>query len=104
MGMVGAFVDPRKPNGARFGGMTTSTDPMQQLYITQVMHKAFVDVNEKGTEAAAATAVAMAMPLSAPIAVPFTPTFKADRPFIYLIRDRRTGTILFLGRMTNPKG
>ena len=60
MGMVRAFVDPLKPKGARFSGMTTMFDPMQQLYINQVLHKAFVEVNEKGTEAAAATAISMA--------------------------------------------
>jgi len=102
LGMDRAFVDPFKPNGAQFGGMTTSTDPLKQLYITQVMHKAFVEVNEKGTEAAAATAVIMARATAA-LTTPFIPAFKADRPFIYLIRDRRTGTILFLGRMMNPQ-
>jgi serpin B len=103
MGMVSAFKDPRFPGGADFGGMTDATDPMQKLYIALVMHKAFVDVSEKGTEAAAATAVAMAMPVSAPISQSFTPHFRADRPFIYLIRDTKTGSILFLGRMMNPK-
>ena len=51
---------------------------------------------------AAATAVLMATTTSAPLSVPFTPTFKADRPFIYLIRDRQSGAILFLGRMMEP--
>lgn len=102
MGMVRAFTDPREPNGADFGGMSEATDPMQKLYITLVMHKAFVEVSEKGTEAAAATAVLVAVPTSAPATTPYTPHFKADRPFIYLIRDRATGAILFLGRMMNP--
>ena len=103
MGMVRAFVDPRDPqNGAVFDGMSHATDPDNKLYITKVLHKAFVEVNEKGTEAAAATAVVMAVPTSAAIKVPFTPSFKADRPFIYLIRDRVTGSILFLGRMEDP--
>ena len=103
MGMVRAFVDPRKPDGAVFDGMSHATDPQNKLYITNVLHKAFVEVNEKGTEAAAATAVIMGAAASAPIKVPFTPTFKADRPFIYLIRDRATGSILFMGRMMEPK-
>jgi serpin B len=82
--------------------MSHATSPDNKLYITKVLHKAFVEVNEKGTEAAAATAVIMAVPSSAPIRVAFTPTFKADRPFIYLIRDRVTGSILFMGRMMEP--
>ena len=103
LGMVRAFEDPRDPTrGAQFGGMTDSRDPLRQLYITHVVHKAFVDVNEKGTEAAAATAVDVA-PGEAPVMrVPFIPTFKADRPFLFLIRDRQTGCVLFLGRVTKP--
>jgi serpin B len=103
MGMVRAFKDPRDPKtGAQFKGMTTSTDPMKQLYISGVFHKAFVEVNEKGTEAAAATGVGMASPASLPRDFPFTPEFKADRPFVYLIREKSTGSVLFLGRMTQP--
>jgi len=63
-----------------------------------------VDVDEKGTEAAAVTA------LIAPTCAPWhwpqierIPVFRADHPFLFLIRDRRSGTILFLGRVTNPK-
>jgi len=103
MGMVRAFKDPRDlKTGAQFHGMTTSTDPMEQLYISKVLHKAFVEVNEKGTEAAAATAVIMMSPRSAPLDFPFTPEFKADRPFLFLIREKSTGSILFVGRMTKP--
>ncbi|MFP6900439.1 MAG: serpin family protein [Opitutales bacterium] len=103
MGMVRAFVDPRNPEGAVFDGMSHATNPQDKLYVTKVLHKAFVEVNEKGTEAAAATAVIMMVPASAPLSVSFTPTFKADRPFIYLIRDRQSGAILFLGRMMEPR-
>jgi serine protease inhibitor len=97
MGMVKAF------NGreADFSGMNASGKP--DLYISAVLHKAFVDVNEEGTEAAAATAVIM-MARSAPRSRPFVPTFKADRPFLFLIRDTQSGTILFFGRVTNPTG
>jgi serine protease inhibitor len=102
MGMKRAFKDPRAADGAQFNGMSQSEDPAQMLYITRVIHKAFVEVNEKGTEAAAATAIIMGVAESAPVTVPFTPTFKADRPFLFLIRDRKTGSVLFLGRMTNP--
>jgi serine protease inhibitor len=103
MGMKRAFKDPRAPDGAQFDGMSQSEDPAQKLYISKVLHKAFVEVNEKGTEAAAATAVIMAKPTAAPVSIPFTPTFRADRPFVFLIRDVKTGSILFLGRMMNPK-
>ena len=103
MGMVRAFTDPRdRVNGADFTGMCASDDPRLRLYITKVLHKAFVEVNEKGTEAAAATAVMMAMATSARITVPFTPTFQADRPFLFLIRDIQTGSVLFIGRMMKP--
>lgn len=103
MGMVRAFVDPRDPAmGAQFQGMTTSTDPTDQLSISKVLHKAFIEVNEQGTEAAAATAVAMDALPSAPRDKPFIPEFKADRPFVFLIHDKRTGSVLFLGRMLVP--
>ena len=99
LGMARAF----SPNEAQFDGMTTSQDPANRLYIALVVHKAFVEVNEKGTEAAAATGVAMAV-AAAPVSVLFTPTFRADRPFLFAIRDVKTGTLLFLGRLTSPKG
>jgi serpin B len=69
-------------------------DGTRGLYLTDVVHKAFVEVNEKGTEAAAATGAAGSR--SSP------PLFKADRPFLFLIRDR-SGNILFLGRLVNPE-
>ncbi len=102
MGMVRAFTDPRAANGADFSGMSASTNPMDRLYISKVIHKAFVDVNEKGTEAAAATAVMMVGVTSVRMTVPFTPTFKADRPFLFVIRDKTSGSVLFMGRMMNP--
>lgn len=81
-------------NDADFSGITTR----EGLVISKVLHKAFVDVNEEGTEAAAATGGAMAgsaMPRP-------QREFKADHPFIFLIRDKATGAILFLGRLANP--
>ena len=89
MGMKDAFGD------ADFSGMTGERD----LYISEVLHKAFVEVNEEGTEAAAATAVIMtrmSMVEMGPI------IFKADHPFIFLIRDNDSGSILFLGRVIDP--
>jgi serpin B len=90
MGMPVAFSDM-----ADFSGMTGGRD----LYISEVVHKAFVSVDEAGTEAAAATAVIMKM-----TALPAEPVkFTANRPFIFIIRDIETGAILFLGRILNPE-
>jgi serpin B len=91
MGMSDAF-DDRK---ADFSGM----DGTRLLFISGVFHKAWVEVNEEGTEAAAATAVAVAHALAMP---PPRPVFRADHPFIYLIRDTRSGSLLFLGRLADP--
>jgi serpin B len=89
MGMPVAFSE-----GADFSGMTGNRD----LFIADVVHKAFVSVDEAGTEAAAATAVVMEL-----TAVPETSVkVTIDHPFIFLIRDVETGTILFVGRVVNP--
>jgi len=69
----------------------------KDLYISAAVHKAFVEVNEEGTEAAAATAVVVAT-----VSAPITPVFRADRPFLFLIRDLKTGVVLFMGRLVNP--
>jgi serpin B len=89
MGMKDAFIFGK----ADFSGMATR----EKLYITDILHKAFVDVNEAGTEAAAATAVAIGT-----ASLPPPATFNADHPFVFLIRDHATGTILFAGRVVNP--
>ena len=103
LGMIRAFMNPLGDGGADFLGLTMSDDPDDQLYISEVCHKAFVDVNEKGTEAAAATDVDQCGAAEGePVTEPFTPTFKADRPFILIIRDTSAGTILFMGRVTRP--
>lgn len=68
-----------------------------ELWISQIKHKAFVEVNEEGTEAAAATAVEMATK-----SAPRYPVFRADHPFFFIIRDNQTGSILFLGRLSDP--
>jgi len=94
LGMKSAF----NPNAANFSGMTESED----VFISAVIHKAFVDVNEEGTEAAAATAMVM-VGSAAPIDEPKEPpVFRADHPFVFMIRDNRNEAILFLGRITNP--
>jgi serpin B len=90
MGMPDAF-----SSAADFSGM----DGTKTLYVSAVVHKAFVDVNEEGTEAAAATGVGISR-TSLPQR---TPVFRADRPFLFLIRDRRSGSVLFLGRVADPR-
>ncbi|MBP1705521.1 MAG: peptidase [Chloroflexi bacterium] len=93
MGMPLAF----DPATADFTGI--ATPPEGPLYIKKVVHQANIDVDEKGATASAATAIVMAAgggPDTKPI------TFKVDRPFLFLLRDVPTGTILFLGRVTDP--
>lgn len=94
MGMTDAF-DSAKAN---FSGMTSGND----LFLSAVLHKAYIDVNEKGTEAAAATAAVIAlrsMPIRQdPIEM------RLDKPFLFVIRHQETGAILFMGRVSNPKG
>ncbi len=93
MGMVDLF--GRK---ADLTGLTDSSDG-KALYVDQVYHNAFVEVNEEGSEAAAATAVVVRKR-----SAPRQSWFYASHPFIFAIRDRQTGTILFLGRVMNPAG
>ena len=88
LGVKDAFAD-----AADFSGM----DGTRNLYISAILHKAFVEVDEKGTEAAAATAGGVTL-----MSAPSYPRFNADHPFLFLIRDNATGSILFMGRMVNP--
>jgi len=92
LGMPTAF-----SNMADFTGIS----PDRPLFISQVIHQAYVDVNEQGTEAAAATAVEMAECIGA-VEEPEIPIFRADHPFLFLIVDDETGCILFLGRLSDP--
>jgi serpin B len=94
LGMAKAFT----PGEADFSGMNGK----RNLYISAVVHKAFVAVDEEGTEAAAATGVAMAL-TAAPMPEQII-EFRADHPFVFLIRDLQTGAILFMGRVTDPSG
>ena len=87
LGMPDAFTE-----AADFSGM----DGLRDLFIGHVAHKAYVSVNEEGTEAAAATGVSMVL------SIPTTMTI--DHPFIFLIRDIETEIILFIGRMLDPTG
>ena len=94
MGMPTAFSD-----SANFTGM--EDDPRKDLKIDKVIHQAFVEVNEEGTEAAAATAVTM-IEITSVGPEPRIPTFRADHPFIFIIQQKDTGNILFLGRVNDP--
>lgn len=73
------------------------------IFISKVLHKAFVEVNEEGTEAAAATAVIFEVVITSVRIPEPTPQFRADHPFIFLIQERTTGNILFMGKVANPK-
>lgn len=83
-------------SNADFSGMNGKRD----LFISAVIHRAYVEVNEEGTEAAAATGVVMRLTSIGPAPIP---VFRADHPFLFLIRDNLTGSILFIGRVANPK-
>ena len=92
MGMPTAF-----GLGADFSGM----DGKKDLFISEVIHQAFVEVNEEGTEAAAATGVVMMLG-ALPGEETKIPVFRADHPFIFLIQEKNSGNILFVGRVVNP--
>jgi serpin B len=96
---LGAVGMPMAFTGAAdFSGM----DGRQDLYIDDVIHQAYVDVNEEGTEATAATGGGMSLSSYRTEKEP-VPVFRADHPFIFLIKDDETGNILFMGRVENPE-
>ena len=95
LGMTDMFDEAK----ADFSGMTGGTN--KHLFVSQVVQKAFIEVNEEGTEAAAATFVGF-METSAAGSPPPPPRFTCDRPFMFLIRDNLTGMILFSGQVTDP--
>jgi serpin B len=92
LGMTDAF----DASNADFSGMTDK----EKLFISAVIHKAFVAVDEEGTEAAAATAVMM---VGSAMRVEEPKAFNANHPFVFIIRHNLTGEILFMGRLANPK-
>ena len=96
LGMKTAF----DPNSADFSGMTGD----KSLVISAAIHKAYIDLDENGTEAAAATAVVMEMATAMQSRTPPPPPiyFTADHPFLFLIQDNASGAILFMGRVTDP--
>jgi serpin B len=95
LGMTAAFEAPFGAGGADFTGMTDG----RELFVSDVLHKAFVSVDEAGTEAAAATAVIVGT-TSAPVGDPIVLRF--DRPFIFLVQHDATGAILFVGVLETP--
>jgi serpin B len=99
LGLKRAFTDPSATNGADFSGMVLDPDPDRLPWFTECYHAAAIEVNEDGTTASAASAMDGVV-RGIPETVPFHPVVRADRPFLYLIRDLRTGAILFLGRFT----
>ena len=96
LGMARAFDRER----ADFTGIANPPRPADRLYIGAVFHKAFVKVDEQGTEAAAATAVVMPRGAGMPRPVP---EFKADHPFLFFMVDRASRLVLFMGRVAEPK-
>lgn len=90
MGMDVAF----DPNRANFDGINPN---QKDLHISNVKHKTFIEVDEKGTEASAATSVAIAVTSA-------RPTIRIDRPFAFVLRERHSGTVLFMGSVTDPTG
>ncbi len=90
LGMEDAFV----PCVANFSKIRAEND----LFISSVRHKTFVDVNEEGTEAAAATSVGITLPVGAGPSV-----FRVDRPFLYVIREQYSGSVIFIGKMLDPR-
>jgi serpin B len=90
MGMEEAFL----PEQSDFSGINASAG--EDLYISKVKHKSFVKVNEEGTEAAAATSVGIGLTSTGP------PVVRADRPFLFVIRENHSGTILFIGKVGDP--
>lgn len=99
LGMKTAFDEPRA--SADFSRMGPRT-PSEYLYISEVIHKTFITLDEKGTEAAAATTVLMALAGGIPSTPPKPIVVRVDRPFFFAIQHADTGACLFLGRVTQP--
>jgi serpin B len=94
IGMVDAF----SSKDANFDGIARRND--SALYLSSVIHKAFVEVNEGGTQASASTSIMLSDGLS--LSDPQIAVFRADHPLIFLIQENQTGTILFMGRVSEP--
>ncbi|CAF4960629.1 unnamed protein product [Rotaria sp. Silwood1] len=97
VGIKDAFIDYK----ANFSGIASEEHNRDNLYISKVIHKTFIDVNEQGSEAAAVTAVILDV-RSAVFPPPRPIEFKADRPFLFFIRESRQNIVLFSGRFMSP--
>ena len=95
--MVSTLSEMGMPTAFSMQADLSGIDGSQNLYIQNVIHQAFVQVDEKGTEAAAATSIMIGIKSAMPSNV-----FRADHPFIFIIQEKETGNILFMGRMTDP--
>ncbi|HOC97197.1 MAG TPA: serpin family protein [Candidatus Pacearchaeota archaeon] len=95
--MVSTLSEMGMPTAFSMQADLSGIDGSQNLYIQNVIHQAFVQVDEKGTEAAAATSITIGFKSAMPSNV-----FTADHPFIFIIQEKETGNILFMGRMTDP--
>ena len=92
--------DPFDPKAADFGGIASEPG----LFISNVIHKAYVEVNEKGTEAAAVTVVAVAKGASCSTAsAPRAVEFRCNRPFLFVLHDVQRGIVLFIAKIVHPK-
>lgn len=100
LGMPLAFTS----GAADFSGINGEEPPSEEsLFLSSVFHRAQLDVTEEGTEAAAATAIVICLGASlGPSRPPRVPVFRADHPFLFAVRDRKSGSILFLGRLSDP--
>ena len=100
LGMKNMFADPRRniKGGANFSPINGK----RNLFVSAVIQKAFIEVNEEGSEAAAATAVIMRMTKSGRPRRNRPKVFRADRPFMFFLRDKLTGILLFQGRVMDP--
>jgi serpin B len=96
--LCGLYAELAFSDEADFGGIGE-----EALKISEVVHKAFVEVNEEGTEAAAATALDMVLSAGIGGPPPRPVVFRADHPFLFFIRDRRTNAVLFSGRVLDPR-
>jgi serpin B len=89
---------PTTLTGANFWNI----DGTNNLFISKVVHQAYVDVDETGTTAAAATGVVMVCPMCLAVSVPVIIPFDVNRPFIFMIVDNTSNTVLFMGRVNDP--
>jgi serine protease inhibitor len=102
MAMLELFLSPSIAGGADFSGMFDSKDPDDQIKLLDIVHESVIEVNEKGNEAAAFSGPVAATDGPRREMISLTPTFNADRPLVFLVKENAMNTILFIGRHSNP--